>query len=131
MRESYVAKKGFNKVKNSLDPLLGLPNALQIWFPIYGVNTRLGIQIEGAKTISFFVQQSLEPNGDFNSQIRFIDCKLPSALVITIMVLSIGGFLTYLIEKSNQEERQAIIRELNIPEENQGSSSLTDQPDSD
>ncbi len=126
---SMLAQKTYAKIKNQLDPVQGLPDAIQVWFPIWYPKTRLGIQFTDTRTIGIYIQQSLEPNGDFNSQIRFAEFKIPPALTMTALTLGWGGFLIYSLEKARSDGRQAILQELektNKLLQEQGGSCLTE-----
>ncbi len=107
-----LSQKTNKKLLSVLDPSAILPDSLQVWFPIYYKQTRIGIQFDGANTTSIFVQQSLEPNGDFNSQIRIAEIRVPIPLNMTFLCLGFAGFFTFMIKTSMEEQRESIMLEI-------------------
>ena len=109
---TLLTQKTNKKLEQVLDPVLILPDALQIWFPIYYKQTRIGIQFDGAFTVSIFIQQSLEPNGDFNSQIRIAELRVPTALNMTFLFVGMAGFFTYMVKSALEEQRENLMLDI-------------------
>lgn len=109
---TMLTQKTNNKLEQVLDPVLILPDSLQIWFPIYYKQTRIGIQFNGSNTTSIFIQQSLEPNGDFNSQIRIAQIRVPIALNMTFLFVAMAGFFTFMIKTSLEEQRESLMLDI-------------------
>lgn len=107
-----LSQKANKKLVSALDPSAILPDSLQIWFPIYYKQSRIGIQFDGANTTSIFIQQSLEPNGDFNSQIRIAEIRVPIPLNMTFLCLGLAGFLAYMIKTSMEEQRENLMLDI-------------------
>ncbi|NLM21050.1 MAG: hypothetical protein GX207_04795 [Peptococcaceae bacterium] len=72
---------------------------LAVFFPIYDNHTALGILYIDFKIMQFSIKQSLEPNENIVSLIRFLDIVPPFPLQVATMFLALGLFLNWIINE--------------------------------
>lgn len=70
---------------------------MSIYFPILDDHTSIGFLTIDLRHVEISIKQSLEPNENIKSLIRFIDIYAPFPLQIGIMLLSVGLFLCGII----------------------------------
>jgi hypothetical protein len=74
---------------------------MSIFFPVYDNHTAIGFLTIDFRHLLFSVKQSIEPNGNISSIIRFLDLYAPFPLQIGVMSLAMGLFINGLIYKNN------------------------------
>ncbi|HHY28256.1 MAG TPA: hypothetical protein GX523_16240 [Desulfitobacterium dehalogenans] len=98
-------------VTPSLNPF-NLTPRMSIYFPIIDDHTSIGFLTIDLRHIEFSIKQSLEPNENIKSLIRFIDIYAPFPLQIGIMFLSVGLFLCGIIFKFILSLNQELLDEI-------------------
>ena len=83
---------------NWLNPF-NLTTRMSVFFPVYDNHTSIGFLTIDFRHVEISVKQSLEPNDNILSLIRFLDLYSVFPLQVATMFLSIGLFLTGLICK--------------------------------
>jgi hypothetical protein len=89
-------------ISNLLDPF-NLTPKMSIYFPVYDDHTSLGFLDITFRHAELSLKQSLEPNETIFSLIRFLDLYAPFPIMIGLIMLSIGLFLTGIIYENRQE----------------------------
>ncbi|WP_242831364.1 hypothetical protein [Desulfitobacterium dehalogenans] len=98
-------------VTPSLNPF-NLTPRMSIYFPIIDDHTSIGFLTIDLRHIEFSIKQSLEPNENIKSLIRFIDIYAPFPLQLGIMFLSVGLFLCGIIFKFILSLNQELLDEI-------------------
>lgn len=82
----------------SLDPFHLTPR-MSIYYPILDDHTSIGFLTIDLRHAEISIKQSLEPNENIKSLIRFVDVYSPFPIQLGIMFLSVGLFLAGIIYK--------------------------------
>lgn len=98
-------------VTPSLNPF-NLTPRMSIYFPIIDDHTSIGFLTIDLRHVEISIKQSLEPNGNIKSLIRFIDLYEPFPLQIGIMFLTVGLFLCGIIYSFILSQNQELLDEL-------------------
>lgn len=86
---------------SQLNPF-NLTPRMSIYFPVYDHHTSIGFLTIDFRHVELSIKQSLEPNDNIVSLIRFLDLFSPFPLQIAVMVLSFGLFMNGAIYKLEQ-----------------------------
>ena len=98
-------------VTPSLD-LFSMYPRLSIYYPVINGSLSLGFLAIDEQHAMVSVKQSLEPNKNIFSIVRFLDFYGPYTIMNLIVMLSIALFFCGIIAKYNQKLRQDIINEI-------------------
>lgn len=98
-------------VTPSLNPFSLTPR-MSIYFPVLDDLTSIGFLTIDLRHLEISIKQSLEPNNNIRSLIRFIDIYTPFPLQIGIMLLSVGLFLCGIIFRFILSLNQELLDEI-------------------
>ena len=98
-------------VTPSLNPF-NLTPRMSIFFPIIDDHTSIGFLTIDLRHLEFSIEQSLEPNDNVKSLIRFIDLYNPFPLQVGIMFLAVGLFLCGIIYKFSLSLNKEFFNEI-------------------
>ncbi|MGC7871958.1 hypothetical protein ACPUYX_10570 [Desulfosporosinus sp. SYSU MS00001] len=96
--------------RGQLNPFSLTPR-MSIYFPVYDHHTSIGFLTIDFRHVELSIKQSLEPNDNVVSLIRFLDLYTPFPLQIAVMILSFGLFLNGAIYKFEQAKCEQLIRD--------------------
>jgi hypothetical protein len=100
--EEIIKQEVINEHSSSwssqLDPFSLTPR-MSIYFPVYDHHTSIGFLNIDFRHVELSIKQSLEPNDNIVSLIRFLDLYSPFPLQVAVMILAFGLFLNGAINK--------------------------------
>ncbi|WP_158308999.1 hypothetical protein [Desulfosporosinus orientis] len=96
----------------SLAPFKLLPK-MSIYFPVIDSYTSIGFLTIDFRHLEISIKQVMEPNETIVSLIRFIDVYAPFPLQLSVMILSVGLFITGQINNLITKTGEDLLRELN------------------
>jgi hypothetical protein len=98
-------------VAPSFNPF-NLTPRMSIYFPILDDHTSIGFLTIDLRHVEISIKQSLEPNDNIKSLIRFIDLYSPFPLQIGIMLLSVSLFLCGIIFRFSLSLNRELLDEI-------------------
>jgi hypothetical protein len=86
--------------------------SMTVFFPLYQSHTELGILFHDLDYMGISILQALDPNDRIFSLFRIIHVRLPFALVLLVLFLLLGLFLSNAVNEVEQGTREEIIKDV-------------------